>query len=135
MSLAEPLTEAEIAEARGRIADIALRTPLAPMRDGRTWLKLECLQPYGSYKIRGAANALRARLEAGEVRRIVSASAGNFGQAIAAVAQRHGIETVIHVPDNAARVKVETLKRLGALVHEHSHADWWRIMATRETGD
>src|SRR4051812_8919849 len=62
-SLAEPLTEAEIAQARARIADVALRTPLAPMRDRRTWLKLECLQPYGSYKIRGATNVLRARIE------------------------------------------------------------------------
>ena len=65
MNLAEPLTAAEIAEARRRIAGVALRTPLVPMRDGRTWLKLECLQPYGSYKIRGATNALRARMEAG----------------------------------------------------------------------
>jgi threonine dehydratase len=135
MNLAEPLNETEVAAARKRIADIALRTPLVPMRDGRTWLKLECLQPYGSYKIRGAANALRVRMEAGEVRRIVSASAGNFGQALAAAARRHGIEIAIHVPDNAARVKVENLKRLGAEVHEHSHEDWWRIMETRETGD
>lgn len=135
MSLTEPLTETEIAEARRRIADVALRTPLVPMRDGRTWLKLECLQPYGSYKIRGATNALRVRMERGTLSRIVSASAGNFGQAIAAAARRHGLEMVIHVPDNAARVKIESLKRLGAEVREHSHADWWRIMETRETGD
>ena len=51
MSLADPLTEAEIAAARARIQGFAMRTPLAPMRDGRTFLKLECLQPYGSYKI------------------------------------------------------------------------------------
>jgi len=135
MKLSEALSEAEIAEARRRIADSALRTPLVAMRDGRTWLKLECLQPYGSYKIRGAANALRARLECGPVTRIVSASAGNFGQALAAAAQRERIEVVIHVPDNAARVKVESLKRLGAVVHEHSHEEWWRIMETRESGD
>jgi len=134
-SLTEPLTEAEIAEARIRIADLALRTPLVPMRDGKTWLKLECLQPYGSYKIRGATNVLRARMEAGEKpRAIVSASAGNFGQAIAAAARRHDLKMVIHVPDYAARVKVENLRRLGAEVREHDFADWWRIMETRETG-
>jgi len=134
-SLTEPLTEAEIAEARVRIADLALRTPLVPMRDGKTWLKLECLQPYGSYKIRGATNVLRARMEAGEKpRAIVSASAGNFGQAIAAAARRHDLKMVIHVPDYAARVKVENLRRLGAEVREHDFADWWRIMETRETG-
>jgi threonine dehydratase len=131
MNLAEPLTEAEIAEARRRIAGVALRTPLALMRDGRTWLKLECLQPTGSYKIRGATNLVKTRALVGP---IVSASAGNFGQALAAAARRQGLEVTIHVPDNAARVKVESLKRLGAEVHEHSHAQWWRIMETRETG-
>jgi threonine dehydratase len=135
MNLSDALSEAEIAGARRRIADIACRTPLVPMRDGRIWLKLECLQPFGSYKIRGATNALRARLECGPVTRIVSASAGNFGQALAAAAQRERIEVVIHVPDNAARVKVESLKRLGAVVREHSHDAWWRIMETRESGD
>jgi threonine dehydratase len=136
MSLTDPLTDTEIADARRRIAGIALRTPLAPMRDGRTWLKLECLQPYGSYKIRGATNALRTLIEAGETpASIVSASAGNFGQAIAASARREGLPVVIHAPDYAARVKVETLKWLGAEVREHSFEEWWRIMATRETGD
>jgi len=134
-SLTEPLTEAEIAAARARIADVALRTPLARMRDGRTWLKLECLQPYGSYKIRGATNLLRARIEAGaRPSAIVSVSAGNFGQAIAAAAQRHDLKVIVHVPDHAARVKVESLKRLGAEVREHDFAIWWRIVATRETG-
>jgi threonine dehydratase len=132
MNLAEALTKAEIADARERIADVALRTPLLPGADKRTWLKLECLQPTGSYKIRGATNVLRARGPAG---RIVSASAGNFGQALAAAARLQGLKVTIHVPDNAARVKIDNLKRLGAEVHEHSHAEWWRIMATRETGD
>src|SRR5262245_26024903 len=115
VSLTEPLTGAESAEARVRIADLALRPPLVPMQEGRTWLKLECLQPYGSYKIRGATNVLRVRLEAGEApAAIFSASVGNFGQAIAAAAQRLDLPMVIHVPDSAARVKVENLKRLGA---------------------
>jgi threonine dehydratase len=131
MRLSDPLTEAEIAAARARIADVALRTPLVGTPDGRGWLKLECLQPYGSYKIRGATNVLRARALSGT---IVSASAGNFGQAIAAAARAHGLKVVIHVPDNAARVKIESLKRLGAEVHRHSHEEWWRIMTTRETG-
>ena len=132
MNLADPLTAEEIEAARARIAGVALRTPLAPMQDGRTWLKLECLQPYGSYKIRGATNVLKARMEQGGVAGIVSASAGNFGQAIVAAAKQHGLPVTIHVPDHAARVKVENLKRLGAEVREHSFADWWRIMETRD---
>lgn len=136
MSLTDPLTAGEIAEARRRISGAALRTPLVPMRDGRTWLKLECLQPHGSYKIRGATNALRTRIEAGETpSALVSASAGNFGQAIAAAARREGLPVVIHAPDYAARVKLEALERLGAEVREHCFDEWWRIMATRETGD
>src|SRR5688500_17682149 len=103
LSLTDPLDAAEIQAARRRIAGAALRTPLVPMADGRTWLKLECLQPVGSYKIRGAVNALKACLERGErIERIVTASAGNFGQAIAAAAKALGLPIVIHVPDHAA---------------------------------
>jgi len=135
-ALSDPLTAQEIADARRRIAGVAVRTPLVPASDGRTWLKLECLQSTGSYKIRGATNALKTAVESGAPpRAIVSASAGNFGQAIVAAANRFGIPSIIHVPDKAARVKVENLKRMGATVHEHSFEDWWRIMETRETGD
>ncbi|HYJ53459.1 MAG TPA: pyridoxal-phosphate dependent enzyme [Allosphingosinicella sp.] len=134
MNLADPLTFREIEEARARIAGVALRTPLVPMRDGRTWLKLECLQPHGSYKIRGATNLLRARMDLRPLAEIVSVSAGNFGQSVAAAAARHDLPVTIHVPDNAARVKVDGLRRLGATVHEHCFAEWWRIVETRETG-
>jgi threonine dehydratase len=136
MNLADPLSALEIEAARRRIADVALRTPLVRTLDKRTWLKLECLQPTGSYKIRGATNLLAARIEGGAApSAIVSASAGNFGQAVAAAARRHGLPIVIHVPDSAARVKVENLERLGAEVREHAFADWWRIMESRETED
>ena len=120
-ALADPLTPEEIAAAQRRIAGAAIRTPLVPARDGRTWLKLECLQPTGSYKIRGAT-------EAGPPpRAFVTASAGNFGQALVAAAARLGLPAIVHVPDKAARVKVENLKAMGAAVHEHSFEDWWRI--------
>ena len=133
--LADPLEAEEIEAARARIAGAAIRTPLVPASDGRTWLKLECLQPTGSYKIRGATNALKARLEAGPPpRSIVTASAGNFGQALAAAARGLDLKLIVHVPDKAARVKVESLKRLGAEVRAHDFATWWRIMATRESG-
>ncbi len=135
-SLDEPLTADEIEDARRRIAGTAVKTPLVPTLDGRTHLKLECLQPHGSYKIRGATNAVRARIEVdGKVDTIISASAGNFGQAVAAAAGAYGLRCVIHAPDVAARVKIENLKRLGAEVHEHPFARWWEIMQTRETGE
>lgn len=135
-SLTDPLTIAEILAARRRIAGAALRTPLVPMADGRTWLKLECLQPTGSYKIRGATNAIKAAVESGEpIEAIVSASAGNFGQAIAAAAGSMNLPLTVHVPDKAARVKVDNLRRMGATVREHSFEDWWRILESRETGE
>ncbi len=131
-----PLSNAEIGDARRRIAGTALRTPLVPADGSRLHLKLECLQPTGSYKIRGAINAVRAAIERVEpLRAIVSASAGNFGQAIVAAAANLGIRAIIHVPDKAARVKVETLRRMGAEVHEHSFDEWWQIMATRDPPD
>ena len=140
MDLSQPLdtalSDAEIGDARRRIAGAALRTPLVPAGDGHTYLKLECLQPTGSYKIRGATNMLASHIEThGAPPRIVSASAGNFGQAIVAAANRLALPTTIHVPDSAARVKVDNLRRMGAEVREHSFEDWWRIMETRDTGD
>ncbi|HEY3813805.1 MAG TPA: pyridoxal-phosphate dependent enzyme [Caulobacteraceae bacterium] len=135
-ALDEPLTADEIEAAQRRIADTAVVTPLVPTLDGRTHLKLECLQPYGSYKIRGATNAVRARIEVdGAVETIISASAGNFGQAVAAAAAAYGLRCIIHAPDVAARVKIESLKRLGAEVKEHSFARWWEIMQSRKTGE
>jgi threonine dehydratase len=135
-ALDEPLTADEIEAAQRRIADTAVVTPLVPTLDGRTHLKLECLQPYGSYKIRGATNAVRARIEVdGAVETIIYASAGNFGQAVAAAAAAYGLRCIIHAPDVAARVKIESLKRLGAEVKEHSFARWWEIMQSRKTGE
>lgn len=135
MDLLTPLTAAEVAAARTRISGAAIRTPLVRSEEGVT-LKLECLQPFGSYKIRGATNAILARIERGdEIKAVVSASAGNFGQAIAAAARRLNLPCVIHVPDNAARVKIARLEQLGATVREHPFEGWWRIMTTRETPD
>src|ERR1051325_10303519 len=114
MDLATPLSAAEVAAAQARITTRGpFRTPLVRSREGVA-LKLECLQPFGSYKIRGATNAIVARRERGEViRTVVSASAGNFGQAIAAAAKELGVPCVIHVPDHAAKVKVARLRDLG----------------------
>jgi threonine dehydratase len=135
-SLTDPLTAAEIEAARGRIVGSAVRTPLVATAAGRIWLKLECLQPTGSYKIRGAVNALRERMEEGAaIESIVTASAGNFGQALAAAAGAFALPLTIHVPDHAARVKVDNLRRMGATVREHDFATWWNILQTRETGD
>ncbi len=87
-------TLAEIRQARTRIAGSAMRTPLVRLNvfdaPAEIWLKLENLQPIGSFKIRGAANAManigRERLARG----VVTASAGNMAQGVAWCARERG---------------------------------------------
>ena len=81
-----PITLAQVEEARRNIAAVALRTPLVRFNvdaPAEIYLKLESLQPIGSFKIRGAANVMartpRERLERG----VLTASAGNMAQGVA----------------------------------------------------
>lgn len=126
-----------LAAARSAIAIDAIRAPLLPFptTDGRELkVKAECLQPYGSFKIRAAANVL-ADHSPEELREGVACpSAGNFGQGLAYACSRRGIKLTVHAPDNAAQVKLAAMRRLDADVVVHPFADWWRIMSTRKTG-
>ncbi|MGH2977329.1 MAG: pyridoxal-phosphate dependent enzyme, partial [Gaiellaceae bacterium] len=71
----------EIRRARERLGDDVLRTPLIPLgTEGRIWLKLECLQPVGSFKLRGALSAVRAASAVELAAGVVTASAGNMAQ-------------------------------------------------------
>jgi threonine dehydratase len=121
---------------RELIRDDILRAPLLPYAGagGRIRLKAECLQPLGSFKIRAAASALQQLDSTLLGRGVATASAGNFAQGLAQAARRRGVALTVHVPDSAARVKVDNLRTLGARVVEHSFADWWQIMSTRDTG-
>jgi threonine dehydratase len=129
----------EIAGARARIAGTVLRTPLvrlyvdAPVE---IWLKLECLQPIGSFKLRGATNAMRRlaeespeRLSAG----VYTASAGNMAQGVAWGARALGVPCTVIVPDTAPATKLAAIERLGARVNKRSFDSWWRVIA--EHGD
>lgn len=122
--------------ARRRIADDIIRSPLmrAEHGDRALRLKAECLQPLGSFKIRAAANAL-STLDARQLERgVATASAGNFAQGLGLAARRRGIPLTVHVPDNAASVKIAAIRDLGARVVQHPFNDWWEIMTTRRTG-
>src|SRR5918996_554863 len=92
------------------------------------WLKLENLQPIGSFKIRGAANAVRtadpAQLEAG----LVTASAGNMAQGVAWMARELGVPATIVVPEHAPQTKLDAAERLGGRVMRVPYADWWRAI-------
>jgi threonine dehydratase len=125
----------EVAAARRLLREVAMRTPLVRLRAERPGteihLKLENLQPLGSFKIRPAYHVLasleRSRLEAG----VLTASAGNFGQGLAYAARRLGVAATAIVPDAAADIKVRALEELGAKVIRVPFGDWWNALIRR----
>jgi len=125
----------EIEAARQRLSGLAIRTPLVQLTGddlpAEIYLKLENLQPIGSFKLRGAANAIalasKAQLEDG----VWTASAGNMAQGVAWNARRLGLPCTVVVPDHAPQAKLEPIARLGARIIKTSFDDWWRIIVTR----
>jgi threonine dehydratase len=124
----------EIGGARGRIAGSAIRTPLVrldlgPGEEGtEVWLKLECLQPIGSFKIRGAANAIALADPATLERGVYTASAGNMAQGVAFVARRLGIPCRVIVPDTAPEAKLRAIASLGGVLVPLPFDQWWRAI-------
>ena len=126
---------AAVEEARQRIADAAIRTPLVRLNvpDGpaEIYLKLENLQPIGSFKIRGAANAI-GRLPKEQLERgVVTASAGNMAQGVAWCARRLGIPCTVIAPSTAPDTKIDAIERLGVSVVKVSFDEWWRAFEER----
>jgi threonine dehydratase len=119
---------AEIEHARGRIAGAAVRTPLVRLPDTDIWLKLENLQPIGSFKIRGATNAIRAAPPEALAGGVVTASAGNMAQGVAWAAREAGIPATVVVPDHAPETKVAAIERLGGRVVKVPFERWWRTI-------
>jgi threonine dehydratase len=112
---------ADITAAARRIGRLAGATPLVPsswlsdLAGAPVWLKLEIVQRTGSFKLRGAANAMTRRLGARTgFRDVVTASAGNHGQAVAYVARELGLSARVYVPKTAPEAKRNALRRLGA---------------------
>ena len=105
-----------VAAAADRIAGLVIQTPLLPLdRDGRRyWIKAECLQRGGSFKLRGATNRLE-QLDADERGRgVVAFSSGNHARGVALAAQRLGIRAAIVMPADAPRVKIDATRAAGA---------------------
>jgi threonine dehydratase len=123
---------ADIEAARERIADVAIRTPLirlhAPESPAEIWLKLECLQPIGSFKIRGAANAMRSAPAGALDRGAFTTSAGNMAQGVAWMARLLGVPATIVVPDHAPQAKIAAIERLGGSVIKVPFERWWQAM-------
>lgn len=125
----------EVEEARRVIANTAIRTPLirlnVPSATAEIYLKLENLQPIGSFKIRGAANAI-ARLSPEKLQRgVVTASAGNMAQGVAWCARELGIPCTVIAPATAPETKINAIERLGGRVIKVSFEQWWRAFEER----
>ena len=125
---------AEIQAARARIEGMAVRTPLMRLADdgpSEIWLKLENLQPIGSFKIRGAGNALRAARPESLARGVYTASAGNMAQGVAWNARLLGITCDVVVPESAPETKLEAIARLGGRVTKVPFETWWKVLVER----
>ena len=126
---------AAVQEARRVIADSAIRTPLIRLNfsdaPAEIYLKLENLQPIGSFKIRGAANAI-AHLKPEQLERgVVTASAGNMAQGVAWCARKLGIPCTVIAPATAPDAKVNAVERLGGRVIKVTFDEWWRAFEQR----
>jgi threonine dehydratase len=125
---------AQIEAAQGRLAGLAVVTPLiacdAAPAGKSVRLKLENLQPIGSFKIRPIGNAVLARAP-GELRAgIYTTSTGNSALGVAYMARRLGIAATAVVPANAPEAKLEKLRRLGTRIDMRPIEAWWQAIET-----
>jgi threonine dehydratase len=133
----EPIPLDAIRAAQARIAGTVLRTPLVRLNvedaPAEIYLKLENLQPIGSFKLRGASNAMLLAEAAGKERLaqgVWTASAGNMAQGVAWQAQRMGVPCTIVGPDHAPETKRAAIRRLGASFSGIPFADWFAILSS-----
>ena len=127
---------AEIEAARERLAGTVVRTPLVRLEvedaPAEIYLKLENLQPIGSFKLRGAGNALALAKPEELERGVWTASAGNMAQGVAWWARRRGIPCTVVLPDTAPQAKIEAIRRLGAEMIPVSFEEWHETFRTHE---
>lgn len=101
-----------------RIRGQVVHTPLveALIGDRQVWLKCECLQTGGAFKLRGATNRLLLLDEAERNRGVVAFSSGNHAQGVAIAARRLGIKATIVMPSDAPALKIEGTRAQGAAI-------------------
>ena len=130
-----PIGLEEIREARARIADAVVRTPVFRLELGPDYpdvrLKLENLQPTNSYKLRGAVNAVSRLSESARRRGVWTISAGNAGQGVAYAARRAGVPCSVVVIETAPASKIERMKALGARLIPVPYASAWKALDER----
>ncbi len=118
-----PLSKQDLATARQRISPYLHLTPvlssnqLNALSGAELWFKCENFQKTGSFKARGATNAILQLSEDQKAKGVATHSSGNHGQALAWAAQKHGIDCHVIMPNNAPKVKIAAVKGYGAQVH------------------
>jgi threonine dehydratase len=133
---ARHITLSDIRDAAGAVYNAAIRTPLVrlelPGGDGAApaelFLKLEALQPIGSFKIRGAYNVVR-QLTADQLKDGVwTVSAGNAAQGVAFAARKAGVRCSVMVMDTAPDTKIRAIERLGASIVRATYDECWKTV-------
>jgi threonine dehydratase len=130
-----------IRDAAAHIYDVVVRTPLVRLDvpgmggDGpEIFLKLESLQPIGSFKIRGAYNAVRTLTPAQLRDGVWTVSAGNAAQGVALAARRAGAACSVMVMDTAPETKLRSIARLGATIVQAPYEECWQTVEQHRSG-
>src|SRR5437870_7984287 len=130
-----PIRLSEIQEARKRIAQTIVRTPLIRLDLGPDFpdirLKLENLQPINAYKLRGAANSVALLSEEQRKRGVWTISAGNAGQGVAYAARKAGVPCAVVVVETAPKSKMERMRALGAKLLPVPYEIAWKALEER----
>jgi threonine dehydratase len=128
----EPVPLDEIHRAAQRLAGTVLRSPLLRLEVGdadvELFVKLENLQPIGSFKLRGAGNAMAKLGRDALADGVYTASAGNMAQGVAWNARRLGIGSATVVPDHAPRAKLDRVEQLGMRTFPVTFERWWQVL-------
>ena len=124
-----------IRDAASTVYDVAVRTPLVRLdvpglatSGPDIFLKLESLQPIGSFKIRGAYNAVRQLTPAQLAQGVWTVSAGNAAQGVALAARTAGTTCSVMVMDTAPETKLNAIRRLGATIVQRPYEQCWRTV-------
>jgi threonine dehydratase len=130
----KPVAMPQIEAARARLEGLSIVSPVvacdAAPAGKKVCLKLENLQPIGSFKIRPIGNAVLARARADLSSGIYTTSTGNSALGLAWMARRLGIAATAVVPMNAPEAKLDKLRRLGTRIDMRPIAEWWRAIQT-----
>lgn len=130
----DPISLDAIYAARARVYQAAYRTPLIRLNlddaPAEIYLKLENLQPMGSFKIRGASNAMALAPHDQLAGGVYTASTGNMAQGVAWNAKRLGLPCTVVVPDTAPQTKLDSVRRLGAQIVKVTFDAWWQVLMT-----